>query len=379
MKRHIKIGRVFGIELGLHFSCLVIAVLVTLSTVAQFSAVNTDWGPGVVWATALVNGLLFFGAVILHELAHAAVAKMRGLPVRSITLFALGGIVLVDKDAEDPLTEFLVGAAGPLTSAAIGGLCLLAALTLGWSPDAQLVTPSTPFLAALVWLGYINIVLAIFNMIPGYPMDGGRILRAIIWRITDNMNRSTRVAAHVGQFVATFFIVWGVFQLLFGIGFGGVWLALIGWFLLIAANANCTKTPAAMILSPLRVGEVMRCDCDEVSGDMDLQSFVNKHLLKTRNRYYFVTKNNRPSGIISAEQVKKIPYAERESKTVGRVMITLDDLQIIAPQMPVAKAYEAMVNAEIYQLPVASNDRFAGIVTRDDILEDPYTHITVQN
>ena len=172
MKRHIKIGRVFGIELGLHFSWLVIAILVTLSLVGQFSAVNTGWGSSLVWTTALVTGLFFFVAVILHELAHAVVAKMRGLPVRSITLFALGGIALVDKEADDPLTEFLVAVAGPLMSMAIGSLCLLTALALGWSPEAQVLTPSTPFLAELVWLGYINIVLAIFNMIPCYPMDG---------------------------------------------------------------------------------------------------------------------------------------------------------------------------------------------------------------
>jgi Zn-dependent protease/CBS domain-containing protein len=377
MKRHIRIGRVFGIELGLHFSWLVIAVLVTLSLVAQFSAVNAAWGAGLVWATALITCLLFFVAVILHELAHGVVAKMRGLPVRSITLFALGGIALVDKEAEDPWTEFLVAAAGPLMSVVIGGLCLFAAFTLGWSPEAQLLTPSTPFLAALVWLGYINIVLAIFNMIPGYPMDGGRVLRAIIWRITGNMESSTRVAAHVGQFIATFFIVWGVFQLLFGMGFGGLWLALIGWFLLTAASASYARTTAVKILSPLCVGEVMRRDCDAVSGDIDLQSFVNKHLLKTRDRNCFVTNNDITVGMISTEQVKKIPYADWETKTVGQVMTTLDDIEIIAPQMPVVKAYEAMVNAEINQLPVASHDQFAGIVTREDILTDLYTHVCV--
>lgn len=379
MKEQINIGRIFDIQLGLHLSWLVIAILVTLSLVGHFSAVNTGWGFGVVWTAAVVTGLLFFVAVVLHELAHALVAKMRGLPARSITLFLLGGIALIDKEADDPVTEFLVAVAGPVMSVVIGSLCLLTALSLGWSPETQVITPSTPFLAALVWLGYINIVLAIFNMIPGYPMDGGRVLRALIWRITGNMNRSTRIAAHVGQFVATFFIVWGVFQFFFGMGFGGLWLALIGWFLLTAAKASYAKTPVPKILSPLCVGEVMRRDCDAISGDIDLQSFVNRHLLKTRNRYYFVTENNRPAGMISREQVKKIPCAEWSTKTVGQVMSTLDNFQIVAPQMPVAKAYEAMINAEVNQLPVASNDHLAGIITRDDILQDLYTRVTVQN
>ena len=131
MKGHIKIGKVFGIQLGLHFSWVVIAALVTLSLVGHFSAVNGNWGSALVWTTAIATGLLFFVAVILHELAHALVAKMRGLPVRSITLFALGGIALIDEEADEPVTEFLVGIADPLMSAGIGSLCLLAALTLG--------------------------------------------------------------------------------------------------------------------------------------------------------------------------------------------------------------------------------------------------------
>jgi CBS domain-containing protein len=264
-------------------------------------------------------------------------------------------------------------------SVMIGALCLLTALTFGWSPETQPIAPPTPFLAALVWLGYINIVLAVFNMIPGYPMDGGRVLRAIIWRIIGNRNRSTRIAARVGQFVATFFIVWGVFQFFSGPGLGGLWLALIGWFLLAAANASYARIPVTQIVSPLCVGEVMRRDCDTVSGNIDLQTFVNRHLLKTRNRCFFVTENNRPAGMISTEQVKKIPCAEWSTKTVGQAMSALHDFQIVAPQMPVAKAFETMMNAEVNQLPVASNDDLAGIVTRDDILKDLYTRVTFQN
>ena len=379
MKGHIKIGRICGIQLWLHFSCLVIAALVTLSLAGHFSAVARDWGSGLVWAAALVTGLLFFIAVILHELAHGVVAKMRGLPVRSITLFALGGIALIDREADDPLTEFLVGVAGPLMSVMIGAVCFFTAFTFGWSPETQVFAPSTPFLAALVWLGYINIVLAIFNMIPGYPMDGGRVLRAVIWHITGKRNGSIRIASRVGQFVATFFIVWGVFQFIFGIGLGGLWLALIGWFLFSAARASYVKSPGAKILSPLCVGEVMRRDCPLVSENIDLQTFVNRHLLKSRNQYYFVTKQDRPVGMISTEQVKEVPCAQWETKTVRQVMSSLDDFQIISPQVPVAKAYEAMMNSEVNQLPVASNDHLAGIITRDDILTDLYTHVTVQN
>jgi predicted transcriptional regulator len=162
-------------------------------------------------------------------------------------------------------------------------------------------------------------------------------------------------------------------------GFGGLWLAFMGWFLLTAANASYAKTAVTKILSALSLGEVMRRDCDTVSGDMDLQAFVNRHLLNTRKRYYFVTENNRPAGMISKEQVKKIPCSEWSSKTVGQVMSTLDNFQIVPPQMAVTTAYENMISSEVEELPVASNDHLAGIITREDILKDLYTHVAVQN
>lgn len=369
MKGHIKIGRIFGVQLGLHFSWLVIAVLVTLSLAGHFSTLNADWGAGLIWTTAIVTGLLFFVAVILHELAHALVAKTRGLPVHSITLFALGGVALIDKDADDAATEFLVGIAGPIMSVIIGVLCLLTAAGLGWLPETQAITPPTPVLAALVWLGYINIVLAIFNMIPGFPLDGGRVLRAIIWWITGNMNRSTRIAARVGQFVAIFFIVWGVFQFFFGIGFGGLWLALIGWFLLTAASGSYAQVAITKVLSGLRVGDLMRRDCETVDGQTNLQEFVDEHLLKTGSRCYFVVEDKRLAGLITPHEVKEVPRNEWKLRTVDEVMRTLDNLQIVAPQTSVIEAFETMIRSDVNQLPVASNDQLTGVITRNHILE----------
>src|SRR5882672_1216648 len=181
MKSHIKLGRIFGIEIGLHFSWFIIALLITLSLADQFHSLNSDWGEGVIWAAAIGTSLLFFVTIIAHELSHAAVAKARGLPVRSITLFALGGVAQIEKEASDAKTEFWMGIAGPITSALIGIACLGLAVTLGWSPN---VANQAPAAAMLGWLGIINITLAIFNMIPGFPLDGGRVLRAIIWWTT---------------------------------------------------------------------------------------------------------------------------------------------------------------------------------------------------
>jgi Zn-dependent protease len=235
MQPSIKIGRVLGIQIGLHYTWFIIAFLIILSLGQNFKETNLDWPAGVVWIAAVTTALLFFGAIVLHELAHAMVAKARGLPVRSITLFALGGLAQIEKEAADPKTEFWMGIAGPIMSVAIGMVSLLFALSFGWTPD---LTPTTPPVAVLVWLGYINFMLAAFNMIPGFPLDGGRVLRAIIWWVTGSPDRSTLVAATVGQGVAFLFILVGIWRFFGGAGIGCVWLALIVWFFLDAARAS---------------------------------------------------------------------------------------------------------------------------------------------
>src|SRR5438309_1177567 len=209
MEAQIKLFRIFGIQIGLHYSWLLIALLVTLSLVGQFSATDPQWGATVIWAVSIITALLFFVTIVLHELSHAAIAKMRGLPVKSITLFALGGVAQIEKEASDPKTEFWMGIVGPITSAVIGGLCLAIAALIGWDPTAL---HQSPQLAMLVWLGIINIALAVFNMVPGFPLDGGRVLRAIVWWITGNGERATRIAATTGQGIAFVFIIVGLFR-----------------------------------------------------------------------------------------------------------------------------------------------------------------------
>ena len=194
MRTNIKLGRVFGIEIGLHYSWFLIALLIVLSVVGEFSAVHKDWSTGVIWSLSILTALLFFVSLLLHELAHSLVAESRGLPVRAITLFALGGISQIEKEPSDARTEFWMAIVGPLTSIAIGGVCLGIARWCGWTPG---ISPNVPLVAMLVWLGYINLGLGVFNLIPGYPLDGGRVLRALIWWATGNANRSTRIAAKV--------------------------------------------------------------------------------------------------------------------------------------------------------------------------------------
>src|SRR5262252_1718468 len=221
---------------------------------AQFHSSNPSWGDGVTLALAVATAILFFISLLLHELAHSLVATSNGLPVREITLFALGGVSQIEKNPTSARLEFWMAFVGPLTSAVIGGICLLAARALGGAT-------SDPWMAMLLWLGYINLMLAAFNLIPGYPLDGGRVLRAIIWWNTGDADRSTRAAAKVGQAVALAFIALGIFRFFGGAGVGGLWIAFIGWFLLQAARESYVQVGLAHVLKGVRVADVMTRDC----------------------------------------------------------------------------------------------------------------------
>src|SRR6516164_7465799 len=281
MRSQIKLGRIFGIEIGLHYSWFLIALLIVFSLFSEFQSTNPQWRGVVILSLAVATAILFFISLLLHELAHSIVATANGLPVKEITLFALGGVSQIEKNPTSARLEFSMAFVGPLTSAVIGGICLLASRIIG-GPS------SNPWMAMLVWLGYINLTLAAFNFIPGYPLDGGRVLRAIIWWKTDDADRSTRAAAKAGQAVALAFIAIGIFRFFGGAGVGGLWVAFIGWFLLQAARESYVQVGLAHALEGVRVADVMTRDCPMVDGSLNLQSFVEQELLRTGRRCFTV-------------------------------------------------------------------------------------------
>src|SRR5579862_8557003 len=233
MRSNIRLGRIAGIEIGLHYSWFIIAALIAFSLGEQFRHYNSDWSSTQIWAAAIFTAVMFFVGLLLHELSHSLVAKAYGLKVRAITLFALGGVSQIEEDAKTAKVEFWVAIAGPIASFIIGGICLALARSLGWRPR---VAPQTAATAVLYWLGTINIVLGLFNLIPGFPLDGGRVLRSILWAITGSARKSTRWASWTGQVIAWLFILGGISMVFgnripfFGSGLiGGLWLAFIGW------------------------------------------------------------------------------------------------------------------------------------------------------
>ncbi len=372
MEAQIKLFRIYGIQIGLHYSWLLIALLVGFSLAANFQATNPEWGSGVAWATAIVTALLFFAAILVHELSHALVARLRGLPVRSITLFALGGVARIEREAADAKTEFWMGIIGPITSAVIGFICLAIAFALGWSPDQGMMTAGTPVLTMLVWLGYINIILAVFNMIPGFPLDGGRVLRAIVWWTTGDAGRSTRIAARVGQFIAILFIVSGIFQFFSGGGFGGLWLAFIGWFLLDAARSSYAHEQITRTLTGVKVSDVMTQDCPTVDGNTNLQTFSDEYLLRTGRRCFVVTEQGRVKGLVTPHEIKEVEREKWTLTTLDNVMRPLESLRTVTPDTPVTEALELMGREDLNQLPVVRGGgefQLAGVISRAHVLQ----------
>ena len=365
MHGHIKLGRIAGISIGLHYSWFIIAFLITLSLIGRFSAVIPQWSAATVWSAAIVTGLLFFVTLLLHELAHSLVAKSRGLRVRAITLFALGGVSQIESEAPDAKSEFWIAIVGPLASLVIGSVCLLLARATGWMPNSE---PLTPISAVLVWLGYINLVLAAFNLIPGYPLDGGRVLRALIWWGTHSIDRSTRIAAKVGQAVAFLFIFLGLYQFFVGKSFGGLWLAFIGWFLLDASRSSYAQVEMTEGLREKRVSDIMNRDFSTVEAHLSLQDFVHQYLLVSGRRCFVVLQNNTLAGLITTNEVSRVERDRWPQTSVQSVMRPMSQLRTVTPDAPAIRALEIMSREDINQLPVVSNGQLVGIFSRSSVM-----------
>ncbi|HEY5174920.1 MAG TPA: site-2 protease family protein [Terriglobales bacterium] len=365
MHAQIRLGRIAGISIGLHYSWFIIAFLITLSLIGRFSAVMPKWSSATVWSAAIVTGLLFFVALLLHELAHSLLAKSRGLRVRAITLFALGGVSQIESEAPDAKSEFWIAIVGPLASLVIGVVCLLLARSTGWILNSE---PRTPISAVLVWLGYINLMLAAFNLVPGYPLDGGRVLRALIWWNTHSIDRSTRIAARVGQVVAFLFIFLGLYQFFLGKNFGGLWLAFIGWFLLDASRSSYAQVEITEGIRDRRVSDIMDRDFSTVEAHLSLQDFVHRYLLASGRRCFVVVQNNNLAGLITTKEVSGVERDRWPQTSVQSVMRPLSQLRTVMPDAPAIRALEIMSREDINQLPVVSDGQLVGLFSRSSVM-----------
>ncbi len=361
LRAGIPLGSVFGISIRLHYSWFFIFVLITWALAAgYFPASYPHWDTATYWGIGLATSLLFFLSVLTHELSHSLVAQAAGIPIRAITLFIFGGVSQISKEPEKPDVELRMAIAGPLSSLALGGIY--------WGIHIATVDVSEPLAALTYWLAWINAVLAGFNLIPGFPMDGGRVLRSIIWWRTNNLRRATRIASTIGRAVGYLFIFGGIFWIFWGSWLNGLWLVLIGWFLENAAAGSYQQVAFHDMLRGHRVSEVMTRDCPVVSPGLTVEQLIHEYLLNSGRRCFPVVDNGRLLGLVTLNDVKAVPLELRPVRTVSETMTPFERLKWVRPQDDLSDVLQLITTEDINQLPVVENNAIVGMVARDNLL-----------
>jgi Zn-dependent protease len=356
----VPLGRVFGIPIGLDYSWFLIFGLLTwLLAVSYFPAEFHNWPPTLYWVMGASTAIMLFVSVLLHELGHSVVALRFNVPVRSITLFIFGGVAQIGAEPPSALAEFLIAIAGPIVS------FVLAALFTFVKP---MVAGIEPLWGLVKYLAWINMALVLFNLIPGFPLDGGRVFRAIVWAVTRNMRRATLIAANVGRFFGFLFIFVGAWQMFTGNFGGGLWIAFIGWFLDNAASAQVHQAMFQGLLAGHTVAQAMSSHCAAVPDELTLQQLVDEHILGTGQRCFLVNHGDDAVGLMTLHRVKEVPRSEWASTTAAQVMLPLDQLKRIQPATGLWNALQLMDRDGVNQLPVMTDSRVVGMLSREDVV-----------
>src|SRR3989449_6877065 len=320
-----RIGNIAGINIDIHVSWIIILVLLTVSlATGWFPQLYPGWSTATYWLIAFLSSLLLFVSVLLHELAHSLVARRRGLPVKSITLFIFGGVSNIEREPTSPGIEFQMAFVGPLTSLVIGAICFLLQVPLRGT--------NSPLEEILFYLAVTNILLGLFNLIPAFPLDGGRVLRSIIWKITGSMRQATRAASITGQVIAYLFILLGIWLFFTGSILDGIWLGFIGWFLLSSAQSANSQVMLASVFNMVTVGEVMNPKPMTVPANISLQQLVDSYFLPGGLRYALVMQADHLVGLITLSDIRHIPRDQWGQVPVSQAMIPLARLHVATPQ-----------------------------------------------
>ena len=357
----IPIGWLFGISLRLHYSWFFIFALVTwaLST-SYFPVTYPDWSLATSVIVSLVTSLLFFASVLAHEMMHSIVARSSGIPVEAIPLFIFGGVSQITAEPAEPKTEFKIAIAGPLTSLVLGVIFICIWLVLPARFEA--------LTAVAFWLGWINLTLAGFNLLPGFPLDGGRVLRSILWWRSGNLRRATRWASNSGRGLGFLIIFAGIWFIFTGLWFNGLWLAFIGWFLITAAGRSYQQVVLQQMLQGHTAADVMRRDCPTVSPDISVDKLVNEHVLPSGQHCLVVAKEGHLQGLVTLQGIRAFPRWQWPQKTVAEVMTPLDQVQQVKPDDDLASVLRILTEHNAEQLPVVEDGNIVGTIGRDNLL-----------
>ena len=353
-----RIGRLFGIDIAIHPSWIIIFALMTFSLAESWFPVE-GWSTPTTWAVAFAAALLLFVSVLVHELAHSLVARAQGIPVRSITLFLLGGVSTIESESTSPGNEALMAGAGPASSLAIG----LACVALGHVVQ----TPSIAH-AIFVYLGYVNILLAIFNMLPGFPLDGSRVLRSVLWALTHDPVKATRWAARTGQVFGFLMIAAGVFVVFRGDVLGGVWFGFIGWIVVQSSRAAYQQSRAEGSLVAVPVRSLMSPPATWIPGDITLRKAANDYFIALNTRCLPVQDDyGTLEGLVCVSDLQRADERSWGVDQVKDVMTTVDRLQTVRPDESAAAAFHRLATTDVSQLAVIEDGRLVGFVDQSSV------------
>ncbi len=356
----VKLGRIFGIPVGLHWSWFFIFFLVTSSLSAgYFPATFPGQTIEFYWIVGTITSLLFFLSVLAHEFGHALVALSFRIPVQGINLLVFGGAAHISREPETPKEEFLIAIAGPAVSLATGlgfGLIWLAS-----HPFPAISTSSE-------WLARINLALVVFNMLPGFPLDGGRVFRAILWWFTRNSYRASRFASYGSQAVAFGFIGFGIYSAIGGNFFNGVWLVLIGWFLQNASAANQVQVGMHRSLGHIRVGNIMSRNYREIPRHTLVSQLADEMLFASSQPVFFVRDHGKLIGMFSFRDITSIPYSEWDWVSVDQIMTPIDRVAQVQPDMSLFTAMTVMEEMHQAEVPVIIKGEITGLLSRDQVM-----------
>lgn len=376
-----RVGQVAGIDIRVDLSLAIVFSLITLSLGGGlFPSWHPQWSAFVTWTTALAAACLFFVSILVHELSHALVGRVRGIPVNAITLFVFGGVAQLEREPHDWRAELWMAIAGPITSLVLGMLCVVLGGTLAGPVDLgdgeRAFAALNPVATLLLWLGPVNIILAVFNLVPGFPLDGGRVLRAVLWGVTGDLLRATQWASKLGQGFAWCLMILGVGMMLglrvpvFGSGLiPGMWMAFIGWFLNNAALTSYRQLLVREALEDVPVSRLMRRDLAAVSAETRLDVLVDEFLMAGDQRAFPVTDDGVLLGLACLEDIRRIPRDAWHSTFVRDIMTRAEQLSTISTDSDAAEALQRLSREGINQLPVVDNGELKGLIQREDIFK----------
>jgi Zn-dependent protease/CBS domain-containing protein len=360
MKSSIHLARIAGIDVGIHYTWLFAFALIVWSLAAGlFPSTAPGFPPLTYWILGIAAALALFASVLVHEFSHSLMALARGLRVHSITLFIFGGVSTIAGEAERSLDEFLIAVVGPISSFVLAGIF--------WAAGQVPGLDGTPLGAFVEYLASVNLILGVFNLVPGFPLDGGRVLRSIVWAVSGSLRRATQVASYVGQGFGFLLILWGVSRLLGGDVFGGLWTAFIGWFLNSGAESSRQQQALTEDLRGVRVGQVMDLEPAMAEPSMTVQEFVFDHVVRRGERALLVADAGQLQGIVTITDAKEVPQELWTGTPVRRIM-TAVPLKTVPVDADLAAALQLMVEGTLNQVPVVERERVVGLLRRADVL-----------